>query len=102
MLKEEMLMIKHLVFFKLKDRSPENIAKAAETLRSMEGKIDILRHIEVGVDFVKSGRSFDIALVTHFDSREDLDAYATHPEHLPILDYMKTVIEQSVAVDYEQ
>lgn len=94
-------MVKHLVFFKLKDRSPENITKAAEKLRSMDGKIDILRHIEVGVDFMKSGRSFDIALTTHFDTREDLDAYATHPVHVPILDYMKTVVEQSVAVDYE-
>lgn len=94
-------MVKHIVFFKLKDRSPENVAKTAGKLRSMEGRIDILRHLEVGVDFMKSGRSFDIALVTHFDQRADLDAYATHPEHLPILDYMKTVVEQSVAVDYE-
>lgn len=94
-------MVKHLVFFKLKDRSPESIAQAAEKLRSMDGKIDILRQIEVGVDFMKSGRSFDIALVTHFDNREDLDTYATHPVHVPILDYMKTVVEQSVAVDYE-
>lgn len=94
-------MVKHLVFFKLKDRSPESIVQAAERLRSMDGKIDILRQIEVGVDFMKSGRSFDIALVTHFDNREDLDTYATHPVHVPILDYMKTIVEQSVAVDYE-
>ena len=94
-------MIKHLVFFKLKDRSPESIQIAADKLRSMEGKIDILQHIEVGVDFMKSERSFDIALTTHFATQEDLDKYATHPVHLPVLEYLRSVIEQSVAVDYE-
>lgn len=94
-------MIKHLVFFKLKDRSPESIRIAADKLKSMEGKIDILKHIEVGVDFMKSGRSFDIALITHFDSKEDLEKYATHPVHVPVLEYLRSVIEQSVAVDFE-
>lgn len=94
-------MIKHLVFFKLKDRSPESIQIAADKLKSMEGKIDILKHIEVGVDFMKSGRSFDIALITHFDSKEDLEQYATHPVHVPVLEYLRSVIEQSVAVDFE-
>lgn len=44
-------MIKHIVCFKLKDNSPEECNKAAEILRSMEGKVDLIRDIEVGVDF---------------------------------------------------
>lgn len=94
-------MVKHIVFFKLKDPNPENIIQAKDRLMSMQGKIDILKHIEVGIDFMRSERSFDLALITHFDNREDLETYATHPEHLPILAYMKEIVAQSVAVDYE-
>lgn len=94
-------MVKHIVFFRLKDPNSENIIQAKERLMSMEGKIDILKHIEVGIDFMKSDRSFDLALITHFDSQEDLKTYATHPEHLPILAYMKEIVAQSAAVDYE-
>lgn len=94
-------MVKHIVFFKLKDRSPESISKARDVIMSMDGKIPFLRHLEVGIDFLKSPRSFDLALTAHFDTRDELDQYATHPEHVPVLNYMKSVVEQSVALDYE-
>lgn len=94
-------MITHIVFFKLKDRSPENIAKARDVLANMEGKIPQLRYIEVGVDVLKTPRSFDIALTTRFDSLEDLDAYQVHPVHQEVLKYMKEVVDVSAAVDYE-
>ena len=45
-------MITHIVFFKLKDRSEENIQRTREVLASMEGKIPQLRSLEVGVDIV--------------------------------------------------
>ena len=43
-------MIKHIVCFKLKDNSKENVDKTAEILMSMKGKVDLIRDIEVGVD----------------------------------------------------
>jgi hypothetical protein len=95
------IMVKHIVFFKLKDRSPESIAKARDLIMSMKGKIPFLRHLEVGIDFVKSARSFDFALIAHFDTPAELDQYATHPVHIPVLNYLKSAAEQSVAVDYE-
>ena len=57
-------MIKHIVFFKLKDRSPEKVEATVQVLRNMEGKIPQLLSIEVGADLIHSERSFDIALVT--------------------------------------
>ena len=38
-------MIKHTVCFKLKDNSPEECNKAAQILRSMDGKVELLRGI---------------------------------------------------------
>jgi hypothetical protein len=74
-------MITHIVLFKLHDPSPANVAATREKLESMRGKIPQLRHLEVGVDVIRSERSADLALVTRFDSLEDLQAYQVHPYH---------------------
>ena len=95
-------MITHIVFFKLKDRSAESIGAAKEKLLGMDGRIDLLRHLEVGADVIRSERSYDLALVTRFDSLDALQAYQVHPYHAgEILPYMKSVSESVVAVDYE-
>ncbi len=93
-------MIKHVVFFKLEDKSAENIEKARSTLMGMDGKISELKHIEVGVDIVHSNESYDIALLTSFDNIEGLEAYRIHPEHIKVREYMLSVGE-FVVVDYE-
>ena len=68
----------------------------------MDGKIDLLRHLEVGVDVIRSERSYDIALTTRFDSLEDLQAYQVHPYHAgDVVSHMKSVCSSIVAVDYE-
>ncbi|MDR0270589.1 Dabb family protein [Paenibacillus sp.] len=94
-------MIKHIVFIKLQDRSPEIVAKTAEVLRGMEGEIPQLLSIEVGVDVVHSERSFDIALVTEVSSLENLQAYQVHPVHQEVIRHLNEVKELSVSVDYE-
>ena len=94
-------MFTHIVFFKLKERTPEVVAKTKEVLLNMEGKIPQLKSIEVGADVLHTERSYDIALVTRFDSLDDMNAYQVHPVHQEVIAYMSTVRESSVAVDYE-
>ena len=92
-------MINHLVMFRLKDK--ESIAKTKEVLESLDGEVPQLRSITVGVNVVDSPRAYDIALVTTFNTHEDLKAYQVHPAHLDVLEYMKKVVDTSVSVDYE-
>ena len=94
-------MITHIVLFKLLDRSQRNIEKTRNVLLSMEGKVPQLRHLEVGVDVTNSERSYDIALVTEFDSIGDLHTYQNHPFHIEVAKYINSVKESSIAVDYE-
>ncbi|WP_373229392.1 Dabb family protein [Cohnella sp.] len=94
-------MITHIVMFKLKDRTPESIDRTVQVLRNMEGKIDELLHLEVGTDVLHSERSYDIALVTKFESMETLQAYQVHPVHKAVIEHMASVREASVSVDYE-
>ncbi|WP_438432869.1 Dabb family protein [Gorillibacterium sp. sgz500922] len=95
-------MITHLVFFRLKDTSPEGLARTRGVLLDMEGKIPDLLELEAGINVIPQGRAYDIALVTKFPTREALDAYQVHPEHQKVLAYMKEALrEPSVSVDYE-
>jgi len=94
-------LVTHIVFFKLKDASPENIEKTKKVLLSMEGNIAELRHLEVGVDFLHSARSYDLALITKFASKNDLEAYQVHPYHVnQVVAHMKIVAESSATVDF--
>lgn len=95
-------MIKHIVCFKLKDNSEENCRKTAEILRSMEGRVELLRGIEVGVDFLHSPRSYDIILQVILDDADALDAYQKDEYHCSVVKtHMHAVQETSVAIDYE-
>lgn len=94
-------MIRHIVLFWLKDKSPDHLEKTASVLRGMEGKIEGMLSLEVGIDFLGSERSCDIALCALFADKAALDAYRTHPVHLPVQAHMHAVRESSCAADYE-
>ncbi|WP_438349728.1 Dabb family protein [Paenibacillus sp. FA6] len=94
-------MIKHIVLFKLKDSSPESINRTADVLRDMKGKIPQLISIEVGIDVIRSERSYDISLITEVESLEALQAYQVHPVHQAVIQHMNEFKESSIAVDYE-
>lgn len=99
---QEIPMITHIVFFKLTDQSPDSIAAARDLLLGMDGRVPHLRHLEVGVDVIRSERSYDLALVTKFESLDDLAAYQVDPYHSgTVVPYMKSVCSAIAAVDYE-
>jgi hypothetical protein len=54
------------------------------------------------VNFSKEERAMDLSIITVFEGKEGLDAYAIHPEHLKVVDFIKTVVEYSKVVDYEK
>lgn len=93
-------MVRHIVLFWLKDKSPANIEEAAQKLRSMEGKIEGMISLEVGTDVLHSDRSCDLCLTTVFDTMESLELYRTHPVHLPVQAHMHQVRESSYSADY--
>ena len=95
-------MVTHIVLFKLKEKTAEAARQGQEKLLSMKGRVEMLRHLEVGLDAVHSARSWDIALYTRFDSLEDLQAYQVHPYHgREVAPFMKELSEAVAVVDYE-
>lgn len=95
-------MIKHIVCFKLKDNSEENVQKTAEILKSMDGKVDLIRDIEVGIDFLHSERSYDVILQVVLDDEKALEDYQNDEYHCSVVKkHMHAVRESSIAIDYQ-
>ncbi|MCU4154896.1 Dabb family protein [Carboxylicivirga sp. A043] len=98
-------MIKHIVLFKLKSfeneaLKTEKLNEIKDGLLALTGKIDALKTIEVGLN-CNENEAFDIALTTTFNTMEDLDIYAKHPDHLAVGKIIREVLEARSCVDYE-
>jgi hypothetical protein len=94
-------MFTHIVLFKMKDRSPAGLADTRARLESLATGIETLRGLEIGIDVTRSGRSYDLALITRFDDAAGFQVYREHPVHLPVLTYIHEAAENTVAVDFE-
>ena len=94
-------MIRHIVMFKIKDEFKSEIPQLVSNFYGMKGRIEGMLDLEAGQDILHSERSYDLALVTVFDSMESFKAYQTHPVHMPVRKRMHEVRESSVACDFE-
>lgn len=99
-------MINHVVLFKLKkydsDREKQDVIGSIEdAMLGLSGKIDELKYIEVGVNYELASKSFDICLITHFETVDHLDAYRIHPEHLKVAELIGQHAVERAAVDFE-
>lgn len=92
-------MIKHIVCFKLKDG--ESVQKAKEVLLSMQGNVPMLKGIEVGIDELRSARSYDVMLTVLLDDFKALEDYQVDAYHVGVVKkHMHSVAESSIAMDY--
>jgi organic radical activating enzyme len=96
-------MIHHIVMWKLKASNKKNNAlKIKNDLEALKEIIKELKHIQVSTNMEIAPQSnFDVILDSRFKNFDDLTHYANHPEHLKVVDFIKTVVEQRVAIDYE-
>jgi hypothetical protein len=98
-------MIKHIVLFKLKtfETEAEKQAKEEEikdALLALKDKIEVLRSIEAGIN-ANPNEEYNIALTTTFDSFNDLETYAKHPDHQAVIPLIREVLESRACSDYE-
>lgn len=99
-------MINHVVLFKLKKYESHSekqnvISQIEDALLGLSGIIRELKHIEVGVNYELDAKSYDICLITHFDSVEALDSYRVHPEHVKVAELIGQHAVERAAVDFE-
>ncbi|MBQ3037704.1 MAG: Dabb family protein [Clostridia bacterium] len=93
-------MIRHVVTWKLKqENKAENAQEIKNRLCALVGKIEEIKFLEVGIN--ENGGEYEVILITSFESFDDLKTYDTHPEHQKVRDFVKSVVVDRVAVDYE-
>ena len=98
-------MIKHIVMFKLKESAEgsdraANIKALKAKLEALPASIEEIKFFEVGINFIDASVSYDLALVSEFESKEALYLYQKHPEHLKVADFVGKACESRIVVDY--
>ena len=99
-------MVKHLVLWKLKETAEgcskaENARRMKTELEALRGKIAEIKALEVGLNFNDSAAAYDVALYSEFESREALDIYQKHPEHVRVAALVNQLREERVVADYD-
>lgn len=96
-------MVIHIVMIKFAEAADksERIREAKRRIDALIEQIPSLRSMETGINFSPEERAMDLVLTATFDDRKGLEEYAVHPEHLRVIDYIRSVAEYSKVVDYE-
>jgi hypothetical protein len=81
----------HMVFFKLTDSSPKSRAHFAGLCHKYLAKVPGITYFSVGgladdLNRDVNDKDFDIALHVVFKDRAAHDVYATHPDHLKLIE----------------
>lgn len=100
-------MLTHIVMWQFKDEAEgktraQNCVFIKEMLETLPSKIPFIRSLEIGINEYASSMSADMVLISEFDSKEDLDLYAVHPEHVKISEYVAKVRSNRMVCDFNQ
>lgn len=99
-------MLQHIVMWKLKDEALGLDKKALglelkRRLEALVGQVPQIRSFQVGLNVVAADTASDVVLVSSFDDLAGLDGYVKHPKHQEVVDFVKQVVAERRAVDYE-
>lgn len=95
-------MIRHIVFLKMNETATDDDRdKLVSALKGLTGKIPLIKELEVGIDIGKKPNSFDIALNTLFETLDDVETYIKDPEHVKVVELIKSVCFETCKTDYE-
>lgn len=99
-------MIKHIVMWKLKDShegmsKDELVARIKGELEGLKEAIPEIKTMELGRNFNELPVSYDVALYSEFESREHLEIYQKHPEHVKVAQFIRLIRTDVALADYE-
>lgn len=94
-------MLNHIVMMKFKPEvTPDDVNVLEKRLNDLPNHIVEIQSYEFGRDVVRSGRSFDFALVSLFANPEALQRYQVHPQHQTVVELLKKMCDQIITVDF--
>lgn len=98
-------MIQHIVVWKLIEMTDEARAVAVNRFRdelsALVGVIPGFRSISITEDIAEIDSNADVVLLSTHDSRDALEAYRSHPEHVASATWWAQLVARREAVDSE-
>jgi hypothetical protein len=95
--------LRHVVAWKMAAQDAATRAaharEIADRLNALVGVVRSIGALTAGANVVDG--NWDVALVADFADKAALDAYAVHPEHQKVVAYVRSVVADRVAVDFE-
>lgn len=98
------MTLRHVVAWRLATADPaqraEQAAEITSRLTALRDAVPAVLDLYAGPDVVAGG-NWDVALVADFDDRDALQQYIDHPDHQQVASYIRSVIAERAAVDFE-
>lgn len=98
------MTIRHIVAWKLATDDAEERAlqsgRIREDLLALRSVIPGIVDLTVGSDVVGGG-NWDLAIVADFTDVAALEGYQVHPAHQEVVTYVRSVVSERAAVDFE-
>lgn len=91
--------ITHIIMFKLKESSEENIQLVGKNLTKLNA-IELIKAMQIVVNKDKTEYAYDLAMIMQFDSKEDTEKYLIHPIHKnDVVIKVTPYIEKTAVID---
>lgn len=98
-------MIRHIITWKLVAQDPEERDDAFDRLAgefgALPGLIPEIAALQITRDLEETEGNWDVVLIVDYASREDLETYQTHPEHVRVKAIAATLVNSRAAIDFE-
>ncbi len=97
-------MIEHVVMWRFAESAEgktreENMEIVRDRLLALPPVISEIKYMQVGRDKSHTPMSYDMMLVSRFDTLDTLHAYKVHPAHVAVAEYVAKVTTARVVLD---
>ncbi|MGW9022151.1 Dabb family protein [Leucobacter chromiiresistens] len=98
------MALRHIVSWKFAGETREerdaHAARAIAALEPLQSLVPSVRALSVHRNELFDGANHDLTLIADFDDEAGLAEYAAHPDHLPVIDLMKSITTARAASDF--
>lgn len=99
-------MVRHVVMWRVEEKEGLSKETILETLKreleGLNGQIEGMTHIEVGLNYNEGASFYDAVLISDFVDREALTFYQKHEKHQHVANnFVRPFTVARAAVDYE-
>jgi len=98
-------MIRHLVLWKLAADADEDrqsiVAELAERFEALVPVIDGLERLEIRADLGETEGNWDVLLEADYRDPAALEFYQSHPAHVDVVGFVRSVTTARACIDFE-